>query len=53
MIQIPFSWRHTMKEETRPTRSSTFLIGSAGFPYDGCLLSLAQNELRPDHRSES
>jgi RNA polymerase sigma-70 factor (ECF subfamily) len=22
-------------------------------PYDGCLLSLAQNELRPDHRSES
>ena len=31
-----------MKEETRPTRSSTFLIGSAGFPYDGCLLSLVQ-----------
>ena len=42
MIQIPFPWRHMMKEETRPTRSSIFLIGSAGFPYDGCLLSLVQ-----------
>jgi hypothetical protein len=42
MIQIPFPWRHMMKEETRPTRSSIFLIGSAGFSYDGCLLSLVQ-----------
>jgi hypothetical protein len=42
MIQIPFSWRLMMKEQTGPTRLSTFLFGNAGSPYDGCLLSLVQ-----------
>jgi hypothetical protein len=50
MIQISFSWRHTMNAETRPSRSSTFLIESAGDSVRHLYVKSGSDRTSPDHR---